>query len=897
MALLAGEVYALLGGRYSPSGFASFDKAMQSSHAKATAFERNLDSAGKKSSNALHLIGKAALYTGVGVSAAAVGIGVMVKKAADFESQMSSLGAVTNANAKQMAQFRAQALKAGADTKYSALQAAQAQTELAKGGLSVAQIMGGGLKAALALAAAGDLDLADAATFAVNAIKLFNLHGEDSMKVADQLATAANATTADVKDFGMALTQGGTAAKSAGLDFTNTVAILEALASIGVKNSDAGTSLKTTLAQLATPTKKANGLMEEMGLKFFDANGKMKDAVSISTMLRDKWSGLTNEQRLAAASTLAGTDGMRTLLALYQVGPEKLQRYENGLQRQGSAAEVAAKKQDNLAGKIENLKGSLETAAIIVGSELIPPLTHAAEKLTDFVNAAAQRGDIKKLGEDLAHGLEEGAKAIPTVIDGIQLIGHTIGMTVHEVEALVSALGGIDNVGPMLLGAVVGLGGLRVASAVLPPILGLARGLNDVALAARAGGLAFAGETLVSMVNPATALVVAFAGLGAAIGYLISRESAEEQIAKAVAAAKRDQANATRELTSAESGAASATIGAQQAHLRLADAHDRTQAALKESGRGSREYRTALLDERRAGLDWVEAHKRMTDEQKKFDDKRRNESVPAMRQLDIATKELARQGEGARQPPQGRACDLAGRRGQVPREGAQGCRRCNGGSREGERPRRDRARQLPARAPGPRPDREEEPGRHLAPVVAAQPYPGEEADEARRRRPGRALQAGPRRAAPHRLRADGEGGEDPRARGQRESGPLADPEPPRLDPRQEHQRQHLLPRVRQASGLRRERRSDTGAEETARARGKDQRPRAGADRRGLPALGRVGDPGEPDVPGPRDGPAHGCDAVDPARLQEGHEEGRQEGPQDPGEARSDLTAARHVRDV
>jgi TP901 family phage tail tape measure protein len=649
MALDAGEVYAVLGGRFSPQGFVAFDNAMKKSHAGASAFEKRLDEAGhksgtalraKKSGNALRAIGKAALYTSVGVGAAAVGVGFMVKKAADFEQQMSSLGSVTNASGKQMAQFRAQALKAGADTKYSALQAAQAQTELAKGGLSVAQIMGGGLKAALALAAAGDLELADAATFTVNAMKLFGLHGRDSMKVADQLATAANATTADVKDFGMALTQGGTAAKSAGLDFTNTVAILEALASIGIKNSDAGTSLKTTLSQLASPTKKANGLMQEMGLHFFDSNGKMKDAVSISAMLRDKWSGLTHEQRLAAASTLAGTDGMRTLLALYQTGPDKLRRYEEGLQRQGSAAEVAAKKQDNLAGKIENLKGSVETSAIIIGSALLPMLTKGAEKLTDFLNAAAARGDIQRIGKDLAHGLEEGAQAIPTIIDGLQLIGHTIGFTVGAVHDLVEALGGIETVGPALLGAGIGLGGLRVASAVLPPIIGLARGLSDVSLALRAGGLAFAGETLLSLVNPATAAMVAVAGLGAAIALLVTRESYEEAVAKSVAAAKRDQANATNELRSAEDQSASATVAAQRAHLGVAQAHQRVVDVLKQYGRHSTEYKDALLAEKEAGLNWVQAHGRMLDEQKKLDNQQRNVSVKSTEDYTKALKRV-----------------------------------------------------------------------------------------------------------------------------------------------------------------------------------------------------------------------------------------------------------------
>jgi len=189
------------------------------------------DKHGKKVARTLETVAKGVALVGAG--AAVGGIIYATKKAADFEQQLSSLGAVTEASGKQMERFRKQALKAGADTKFSALEAAQAQTELAKGGLKTSQILRGGLSAALALAAAGELDLADAASTTANAMNLFGLRGRQSMKVADMLAKAANATTADVSDFAMALSQGGLVAKSAGLSFKETVLALEALGEVG----------------------------------------------------------------------------------------------------------------------------------------------------------------------------------------------------------------------------------------------------------------------------------------------------------------------------------------------------------------------------------------------------------------------------------------------------------------------------------------------------------------------------------------------------------------------------------------------------------------------------------------------------------------------------------------
>ena len=163
-----------------------------------------------------------------GVAAVAYGLYKSIRVGMDFEKQMSSLEAVTNSSGAQMEKFKQQAISAAQGTIFGAREVAQAQTELAKGGLRVKDILGGALPAALDLAAAGELDLAQAATTTVNAMKLFGLRGNQAGQVADMLATAANPTTAEVSDFAMALTQGGSAAKQVGYSLNDTVVVLEA---------------------------------------------------------------------------------------------------------------------------------------------------------------------------------------------------------------------------------------------------------------------------------------------------------------------------------------------------------------------------------------------------------------------------------------------------------------------------------------------------------------------------------------------------------------------------------------------------------------------------------------------------------------------------------------------
>ena len=129
-----------------------------------------------------------------------VGLGYAVKKAADFEQQLDSRsGPCADATGRQMERLRKQAMKAGADTKFSALEAAKAQTELAKGGLKVEQILDGGLNASLALAAAGEMELARGCGDVSERDEPVRAQGQGRDEGRGQLATAANATTADCR--------------------------------------------------------------------------------------------------------------------------------------------------------------------------------------------------------------------------------------------------------------------------------------------------------------------------------------------------------------------------------------------------------------------------------------------------------------------------------------------------------------------------------------------------------------------------------------------------------------------------------------------------------------------------------------------------------------------------
>ena len=403
--MLAGDVTAILGARVNPAGFVAYDAALGRATASATKAEAAqvkhtaAMTTGASAAGRFGSVARTGAAAGAVVLAAAMAKSVAV--AADFESQMDRVKAVTQASGRDMKAMTAIARDLGKKTGLGATEAARGLEALAKGGLTTKQIIGGGLAGALALAQAGQMDVAQAAETTANALNLFGLSGSQATHVADAMATAANATTADVSDFAMALTQAGAAAKVSGLSFDETIVALESLAKIGVKGSDAGTSLKAALLQTINPTKEAAAAMRRYGIDFTDAQGKMKPLGTVAEMLQSKLGGLTKEQKIAALQAMAGTDGFRALAALMEQGGEGVDRLSGGLKKSGEAARVARENTDNLNGAWDKFKAQLQDIAIVAGTPLLEGLTDGLEKITGWLDGLGDSQGFQDFAADL----------------------------------------------------------------------------------------------------------------------------------------------------------------------------------------------------------------------------------------------------------------------------------------------------------------------------------------------------------------------------------------------------------------------------------------------------------------------------------------------------------------
>lgn len=346
-------------------------------------------------------LGQSVAVAGVAMAA---GFGMAVMAAAEFDKSMSKVAAVSNVTAKELGALRKAAIEAGRDTQYSARQAADAEAELAKAGIGTADILGGALKGSLALAAAGQLELADAATVSAQAMNIFNLGGAQVTHVADVLAAGANKSAADVKGLAWSLRMGGQVAAQTGLTLEDTIGTLSAFADQALIGSDAGTSLKVMLQHLANPSGKTAELMSDLGIEVYDTAGEFIGMAGVADVLQKQLGSLTQEQRDQAMAQIFGSDAVRGANVLYKIGAQGIREYTAAVNDNGAAAKTAAKLMDNLSGDLEMLKGSLETALITSGSGANNVLRDMVQVVTGAVNAysalpeSVQSGTVMIIG-------------------------------------------------------------------------------------------------------------------------------------------------------------------------------------------------------------------------------------------------------------------------------------------------------------------------------------------------------------------------------------------------------------------------------------------------------------------------------------------------------------------
>lgn len=363
---------------------------------------------------------------------AGIGFGVFdaIKKYADFEEEMSAVRAISGATGDEFIQLKEKAIQMGADTKFSALESAQAFKYMGMAGWKTGDMING-IAGIMDLAAASGEDLAMTSDIVTDSLSAFGLQAKDSAMFADVLAAAATNSNTDVALMGQTFKYAAPVAGALGFTVQDTATAIGLMANQGIKGSEAGTALRSTMTRMVKPTKDSAEAMQILGLNILDANGKMKPFGQIIKDIRQGMSKLTPESKASVAAMLAGQEAMSGLLAMVNSSDEDFDKLANAINNSnGAAKEMAAERMNNLKGDLEQLSGDWDSFTTKIMDGKIGGFRDIVQGIDNWFAGFAENVETNGLN-------------VKSIIDGItSAIKELVGQTV-KMDGLPSILSGI----------------------------------------------------------------------------------------------------------------------------------------------------------------------------------------------------------------------------------------------------------------------------------------------------------------------------------------------------------------------------------------------------------------------------------------------------------------------
>lgn len=381
-----------------------------------------------------------------------------VKTAADFETGMSKVKAISGASEEDMVSLSQKAQEMGAKTKFSAREAADAMTYMAMAGWKTEDMMGG-IDGIMSLAAASGEDLATTSDIVTDALTAFGLKAEDSGHFADILAAASSNANTNVAMMGETFKYAAPIAGALGFSAEDTAEAIGLMANAGIKASQAGTSLRTIMNNLSGEVKVHSDAMGDMTIETVNADGSMRDLSDILADLRTAFDSMSESEKAANAENIAGKIAMSGFLALVSAAPEDVDKLSSAIANcDGVAGDMADTMQDNLNGQLTIMKSQLEGVAISFGNVLAPAISKIISKIQKFL--------------DWLNSLDEGQR---NMIVTIGLVVAAIGPLLIFIGKVATGIQALITVVPIIAGAITGtlipaIGGFLAAAA---PVIGI----------------------------------------------------------------------------------------------------------------------------------------------------------------------------------------------------------------------------------------------------------------------------------------------------------------------------------------------------------------------------------------------------------------------------------------
>jgi TP901 family phage tail tape measure protein len=392
---------------------------------------------------------------------ASIGAGVFLKGALEesmaFQKSLNMTQAVTGSTAEQMDLMRNKALEWGAQTQFSSGAVAQAMAELGKMGNKTNDIIAL-MPGTMALAAAGEISMGEAANFSMGILNQFGLGLDKAVDVADILATGASGAATSVSGLASAMNNTGLMANMAGLSITDTTKALMAMATKNIEGAEAGTLFKNAMKELSVMTDKTRGGFDEMGIdidNFRNATtGQITDFWGLIEAMK-----ATGEVGQGIMTKTFSIRAMQSLAAIVGTDTEKMNEFTTVLEKSsGASKDMATTLMSGLEPMIQ-FQSIMQNLKVIVGTFVAEAITPLLKKFNEWMgNMQKNNPQTLKWITYIAMGTTAlGAILIPLGLM-ISALGSLIG--VFKAAMVVTKLFGITQA---LLAGIMGTSGASIA--------------------------------------------------------------------------------------------------------------------------------------------------------------------------------------------------------------------------------------------------------------------------------------------------------------------------------------------------------------------------------------------------------------------------------------------------
>lgn len=373
---------------------------------------------------------KAATASVAAVGTASVAaMGLAVKVGASFESQMSTVAAISGATGNDLERLSDKAKEMGEKTAFSATEAGEAFEYMAMAGWKTDEMLNG-IEGIMDLAAASGEDLASTSDIVTDALTAFNLKAKDSGHFSDILAQASSNANTNVSMMGETFKYVAPVAGAMGYSAEDTAKAIGLMANSGIKASQAGTSLRSIISRMADPTEKVEGAMKKLGIRLTDSKGNMRSLDDVMKDLRSSFAKLTPEQKAQYASTIAGKNAMSGMLAIVNASEKDYIKLSDSIANaDGASKRMAETKLDNLHGDVTILKSKLEALGITMYESVDTPLRDIVKGAQDAIgalNTAMSGGGFNALANTIGDQLGKVASKAVEVLPELAEISVTI---------------------------------------------------------------------------------------------------------------------------------------------------------------------------------------------------------------------------------------------------------------------------------------------------------------------------------------------------------------------------------------------------------------------------------------------------------------------------------------